>query len=179
MKCAAWCSEYASNEFTFSNATAGAGAFSYKISLPRSAANATQTMASQTITVMQLQAPCVPRAVPMALNSPICRRTHAVGRQTDLASPLLRPSACIRSRRNILQVSAVASAQPSTVKIITQGKNVEVTDSLKKYVVRLHSCPFQRDEALINASILFSKDVAFHTPCFRTCNCSGLSQTAP
>ena len=63
----------------------------------------------------------------------LCARTQRV------ATAVASPSQCIKRRPSSLQVSAIASAQPSTVKIITQGRHVEVTDSLKQYVVRLTS----------------------------------------
>ena len=62
-----------------------------------------------------------------------------------LPSSLRRSGACIKCRRNVLEVSAVASAEPSTVKIITRGRHVEVTESLKKYVVRFQHPPFYRN----------------------------------
>ena len=94
-------------------------------------------MLSQNVSTMYLQASCMPRALPRALISPPPRGAHLTGRHAGLPTPLRRSGACIKSRRNVLEVSAAASAEPSTVKIITQGRHVEVTDSLKKYVVRL------------------------------------------
>lgn len=91
--------------------------------------------------MMHLQAPCMPRALPLMAAGPFCRGAHAVGRQACLARPLLSSSACSRIYRTRLQVTAVASAEPSTVKIITQGRHVEVTDSLKSYVVGLQLRP--------------------------------------
>ena len=83
----------------------------------------------------------MPRALPVMRAGPSFRGAHAVGRQACLARPLLSSSACSRSYRTRLQVTAVASAEPSTVKIITQGRHVEVTDSLNSYVVGLQMRP--------------------------------------
>ncbi|EIE18900.1 hypothetical protein COCSUDRAFT_31477 [Coccomyxa subellipsoidea C-169] len=78
-----------------------------------------------------LQSPCT---APRIANNAFCR-----------GSPVLKPKSTSyystpsvhqphRQHRNTLKISAVASAQPSTVKIITQGRHVEVTPALKKYV---------------------------------------------
>ena len=91
----------------------------------------------RTITTMHLQMSCMPRAMPAALSTPFNRGAHCVGVPSALDRLLPSPLACVRSRAKGLSVSAIASAQPSTVKIITQGRHVDVTDSLKDYVVRL------------------------------------------
>lgn len=83
----------------------------------------------------------MPRALPVMRAGPFFRGAHAVGRQACLARPLLSSSAFSRTYRTRLQVTAVASADPSTVKIITQGRHVEVTDSLNSYVVGLQIRP--------------------------------------
>ena len=120
----------------------------------------------------------MPRALPLMAAGPFCRGAHAVGRQACLARPLLSSSACSRIYRTRLQVTAVASAEPSTVKIITQGRHVEVTDSLKSYVVglqlrplltasipaqppkiiaRVHGCPCSKSWAFRIACIVLSQ----------------------
>lgn len=59
--------------------------------------------------------------------------------------PALRPQVALLSvvkhsqrqaRDSSLSLRAIASAEPSTVKIITQGRHVEVTPAIKNYVVR-------------------------------------------
>lgn len=78
--------------------------------------------------------------------STFCRGTPILGSEktTFAAFPSVQPAHFLR--RSTLKVTAVASAAPSTVKIITQGRHVEVTPALKSYVVSIckdEKCPIQ------------------------------------
>ena len=73
------------------------------------------------------RAACINISVPCRLGSPATLRNLPTRR---LAIRTHRP----------LRVSAIAAGvEASTVKIIVQGRNVELSDSLRSYVVKLHT----------------------------------------
>ena len=89
--------------------------------------------------MLRYPTPGAPRVLPASLCCSLYGEVHALRPHFALARAVSTPSQCIKRSGASLRVSASASAQPSTVKIITQGRHVEVTDSLKQYVVRLTS----------------------------------------
>ena len=86
-----------------------------------------------------LPTPCLKQSTVASASSAHLRGPSALRPQPALPVNVQRNCARLQSRNRVVPVRAVASAEPSTVKIITQGRHIEVTPAIKAYVVRIMS----------------------------------------
>ena len=84
-----------------------------------------------------LQLSCSKQTTPSSASTAHLKGPSTLRPHLGFANQVERISARSQSRGSVLPIRAVASAEPSTVKTIVQGRHIEVTSAIKKYVVRL------------------------------------------